>query len=138
MVNLREHDTGERKLYDLVADPYQLKSLHASTEHQEILDGLRERLKMLKGCSGPACRAADGAARCLLATPTGLTVALSPSGVAPDRDGDLEEDPVGYNVYRARAEARPLPEGFFRTFRCEGFRDEKVGLRNQQRTISGS
>lgn len=50
-----EWDTGEKELYDLAADPYELKSIHGSAEEGE----LSARLGGLAGCAGQACRAAE-------------------------------------------------------------------------------
>jgi hypothetical protein len=55
-----EHDTGEQELYHLDTDPYELQSLHASPEHQALIDELHARLKALKTCAGNSCRTADG------------------------------------------------------------------------------
>lgn len=55
-----EHASGERELYDLENDPYQLTSLHDSPEHQALADELHTRLEALKSCSGQAsCEAAE-------------------------------------------------------------------------------
>jgi N-acetylglucosamine-6-sulfatase len=56
-----EYDDGARELYDLEADPYQLNSLHASPDHQALMETLHARLEKLKACSGRAsCKAAEG------------------------------------------------------------------------------
>jgi N-acetylglucosamine-6-sulfatase len=52
-------ETGEEELYDLEADPYQLKSIRKSAD-PELLSGLRARLKALKDCVGADCREAEG------------------------------------------------------------------------------
>lgn len=54
-----EHETGERELYDLQVDPYELKSIHESAD-PALLEDLRARLEALKDCAGNACREADG------------------------------------------------------------------------------
>jgi N-acetylglucosamine-6-sulfatase len=46
-----EYVTGEKELYDLRADPYQLSSLHASVS-SGTLTPLQDRLKVLKTCKG--------------------------------------------------------------------------------------
>ena len=48
---------GEREHYDLVADPYQLESLHATTP-PEHLEKLSARLAELAVCADDSCRAA--------------------------------------------------------------------------------
>jgi N-acetylglucosamine-6-sulfatase len=53
-----EYGNGERELYDLREDPYQLDNRHRTTD-TEILRRLRERLAALQGCSGATCRAAE-------------------------------------------------------------------------------
>lgn len=55
-----EHDTGEQELYHLESDPHELQSLHASPEHQALIDELHARLKALKTCAGNSCRTAEG------------------------------------------------------------------------------
>ncbi len=51
-----EYVTGERELYDLKADPYQLESLHARADPQ-LLQRLSEDLAQLKTCVGASCQA---------------------------------------------------------------------------------
>jgi hypothetical protein len=50
-----EYVTGEREIYDLVKDPHQLGSLHATAE-PEALDKLSQRLAVLRSCKGDSCR----------------------------------------------------------------------------------
>jgi N-acetylglucosamine-6-sulfatase len=52
-----EYGNGEQELYDLVRDPYQLRSRHAAPAYAAIRERLAERLAHLRACSGPACRA---------------------------------------------------------------------------------
>jgi arylsulfatase A-like enzyme len=54
-----EYETGERELYDLRADPHQLRSLHDEPERAIEVSGLSARLRALKHCSGQACRIAE-------------------------------------------------------------------------------
>jgi N-acetylglucosamine-6-sulfatase len=57
-----EYDNGQRELYDLQADPYQLRSLHASSEHRALMKRLHARLEALRDCSGQeSCEAAENA-----------------------------------------------------------------------------
>jgi N-acetylglucosamine-6-sulfatase len=49
-----ERDTGERELYDLRTDPYELRNL-ASVRPAEA-EGLSRRLAVLRGCAGMTCR----------------------------------------------------------------------------------
>jgi hypothetical protein len=51
-----QHSTGEQELYDLVADPHQLTSLHADARHAALKTELARRLGRLRTCAGDACR----------------------------------------------------------------------------------
>jgi N-acetylglucosamine-6-sulfatase len=51
-----EYDTGERELYDVVADPYELHDIAAGNP---LLTGLSARLRQLRDCAGQACRVAE-------------------------------------------------------------------------------
>ena len=53
-----EYDTGERELYDLSADPYQLQS-KPRTGNEQLYSTLETRLNALRACSGDACRSAE-------------------------------------------------------------------------------
>lgn len=55
-----EYSTGEKELYDLGSDPYQVRSLHDDPEHRTEMEILSERLDELRDCSGDDCRAAEG------------------------------------------------------------------------------
>jgi hypothetical protein len=50
-----EHGTGERELYDLASDPFQLESLHASPAHAGLIAELDARLQQIRSCAGGAC-----------------------------------------------------------------------------------
>lgn len=52
------YDTGERQLYDLQADPYQLRNLAGGAD-PALLARLDERLAGMVACSGASCREAD-------------------------------------------------------------------------------
>ena len=54
-----EYGTGERELYDLRRDPYQLHNAYEGAD-PELLRHLRGRLAALRGCSGTTCEAAEG------------------------------------------------------------------------------
>lgn len=55
-----EYEAGERELYDLQADPYQLRSLHDSSQHQRLIEDLHVRLEALEDCSGQeSCEKAE-------------------------------------------------------------------------------
>ena len=82
-----EYDTGERELYDLSADPYQLQSISRTANTEQLYSSLQSRLNALKDCSGEGCRSAEWATT----TPTDTTrpkvASTSPAsnatGVAP-------------------------------------------------------
>jgi hypothetical protein len=52
-----EYQTGERELYDLQKDPYELQSRHANPAYDQIKAALAARLHNLITCAGPSCRA---------------------------------------------------------------------------------
>ncbi len=57
-----EYGNGERELYNLATDPYQLNSMHRSPDQQTLTQDLSARLQSLKSCAGrEACAAAEGA-----------------------------------------------------------------------------
>ncbi|MEI6361136.1 MAG: sulfatase [Actinomycetes bacterium] len=49
---------GERELYDLAADPYELNNI-VSTADPAIVAALNSQLQALRACQGPGCRVAD-------------------------------------------------------------------------------
>jgi len=51
-----ERSTGERELYDLNLDPYELRSLHADPRYAQVRQTLAARLATLRTCAGNACR----------------------------------------------------------------------------------
>ncbi|WP_245642684.1 sulfatase family protein [Nonomuraea candida] len=53
-----EYETGERQLYDLHTDPYQLRNLAAGAD-PGLLRGLAARLAGMAACAGAGCRQAD-------------------------------------------------------------------------------
>jgi len=53
-----EYGTGERELYDLVTDPYELKNLAAGADPQ-LLAALQSWLASYGSCAGAGCRSAD-------------------------------------------------------------------------------
>ena len=50
-----EYETGERELYNLINDPYQLNNIAASVDPQ-LIDQLSAWLKALSLCKGESCR----------------------------------------------------------------------------------
>jgi N-acetylglucosamine-6-sulfatase len=55
-----EYDNGEKELYDLEADPYELESIHESTD-PALVEDLKAKLEALKSCSEEECREAEDA-----------------------------------------------------------------------------
>ncbi|MFN8591206.1 MAG: sulfatase [Thermomicrobiales bacterium] len=53
-----EHSNGQRELYDLGRDPYELENLVESSD-QALLDALATRLAAVAGCAGQGCRDID-------------------------------------------------------------------------------
>ena len=53
-----EYESGERELYDLEADPYELESLHESAD-PSLLEDLKAKLEALKSCSEEGCQEAE-------------------------------------------------------------------------------
>ncbi len=53
-----EYGTGERELYDLRRDPYQLDNAYESAD-PELVRHLQRRLAALRGCSGTSCEVAE-------------------------------------------------------------------------------
>jgi N-acetylglucosamine-6-sulfatase len=54
-----EWDDGEKELYDMYTDSYQLQSLHADPNHADLIAGFSARLETFKSCSGASCRTAE-------------------------------------------------------------------------------
>jgi N-acetylglucosamine-6-sulfatase len=52
-----EHQNGDRELYDLQKDPYELQSQHANAAYDQIKAALAKRLHNLVACAGATCRA---------------------------------------------------------------------------------
>ncbi|WP_436758102.1 sulfatase family protein [Streptosporangium sp. V21-05] len=51
-----EHSTGERELYDLQQDPYELVSVHNDPRYAATRQALANRLATLRTCAGDVCR----------------------------------------------------------------------------------
>lgn len=51
-----EHSTGERELYDLQQDPYELTSVHNDPRYATTRQALASRLATLRTCAGDVCR----------------------------------------------------------------------------------
>ncbi len=53
-----EYETGDKELYDLETDPYELESIHESAE-PSLLEDLKARLDALRSCAEAGCREAE-------------------------------------------------------------------------------
>ena len=51
-----EHSTGEKELYDLLKDPFELQSRHNAPAYAAVKAQLADRLHQLQNCAGPSCR----------------------------------------------------------------------------------
>jgi N-acetylglucosamine-6-sulfatase len=51
-----EHNTGEKELYDLQKDPFELQSRHNAPAYASIKAQLANRLHQLRNCAGSSCR----------------------------------------------------------------------------------
>jgi hypothetical protein len=51
-----EYKTGEKELYDLNNDPYEVQSLHDDPDYAAVKTNLANRLHRLENCSGSSCR----------------------------------------------------------------------------------
>jgi N-acetylglucosamine-6-sulfatase len=52
-----EHQNGDRELYDLARDPYELASQHLNPAYDAVKASLAARLRNLVSCAGASCRA---------------------------------------------------------------------------------
>jgi N-acetylglucosamine-6-sulfatase len=72
-----EYNTGEKELYDLSADPYQLQS-KPRTGNEQLYSDMQTRLNALRACSAAGCRAAEWDTRVIRTSP-----AANATGVVP-------------------------------------------------------
>jgi N-acetylglucosamine-6-sulfatase len=56
-----EHENGEKELYDLANDPYELENVY-ETADPALVEDLKARLEALRDCSGDECREAEDGA----------------------------------------------------------------------------
>jgi arylsulfatase A-like enzyme len=68
---LLERDTGDRELYDLRADPHQLRNLAGSPGAAGLEAALARRLERLRACAGASCRVRPEIALTLRPVPGG-------------------------------------------------------------------
>ena len=50
-----EHGTGEKELYDLQKDPFELQSRHSAPAYASVKAQLAARLHQLQNCAGSGC-----------------------------------------------------------------------------------
>jgi arylsulfatase A-like enzyme len=50
-----EYNNGDTELYDEIADPYELESLHAEASKKELVAQLHALIDSFRDCAGPAC-----------------------------------------------------------------------------------
>jgi arylsulfatase A-like enzyme len=55
-----EHENGEKELYDLDADPYELENVY-QTADPALIEDLKAKLEDLKNCSEEGCRESEDA-----------------------------------------------------------------------------
>lgn len=55
-----EYATGEKELYDLTSDPYEMNNAYDATADPTLIANLKARLEALKACAGDTCRTAEG------------------------------------------------------------------------------
>ena len=60
-----EYENGDRELYDLEADPYELESLHESADPL-VLEDLKIKLAALRSCSKQGCQEAEDGRRAVV------------------------------------------------------------------------
>ena len=63
-----EYDSGERELYNVRVDPYQLDNVAAEAD-PAVMESLSARLTRLARCSGPVCRQTEDASLEALGSP---------------------------------------------------------------------
>jgi len=55
-----EYENGDRELYDLEADPYELESIHESAD-PSLIESLKAKLDALRSCSEEECQEVENA-----------------------------------------------------------------------------
>jgi N-acetylglucosamine-6-sulfatase len=111
-----EHQNGDRELYDLQRDRYELESQHANPAFDAVKASLAARLHNLMNCAGPSCRARPavrfsaarngrcGSVRAVVSGTGVQTAAFTVNGVPRAKDGRA---PFRVNLrFRQRAVVR--------------------------------
>jgi len=104
-----EYANGDRELYDLRKDPYELQSEHANPSYEPLRLALAARLHRLVPCAGASCRTAPSARLSVVRRGCSVTASLSA----------LDVHSVGFSLNRGRMHVdarRP----FRHTFRARG------------------
>ena len=89
-----EYDTGERELYDLNADPYQLQSKRR-VGNEQLYSELQTRLDSLRNCSSTGCRAAEWDTRVTSTLPIANATAVAPTA---NIKATFSEDMLGSSI----------------------------------------
>jgi N-acetylglucosamine-6-sulfatase len=89
-----EYDTGERELYDLNADPYQLQSKRR-VGNEQLYSELQTRLDSLRNCSSTGCRAAEWDTRVTSTLPKADATAVAPT---TNIKATFSEDRLGSSI----------------------------------------
>jgi len=89
-----EYDTGERELYDLNADPYQLQSKRR-VGNEQLYSELQTRLDSLRNCSSTGCRAAEWDTRVTSTLPKANATAVAPTA---NIKATFSEDMLGSSI----------------------------------------
>jgi N-acetylglucosamine-6-sulfatase len=89
-----EYDTGERELYDLNADPYQLQSKRR-VGNEQLYSELQTRLDSLRNCSSTGCRAAEWDTRVTSTLPKADATAVAPT---TNIKATFSEDMLGSSI----------------------------------------
>jgi N-acetylglucosamine-6-sulfatase len=55
-----QYASGERELYDLRSDPYELRSLAGERRYRDVVAWMAARTRELASCSGESCRRSPG------------------------------------------------------------------------------
>jgi N-acetylglucosamine-6-sulfatase len=94
-----EHQNGDRELYDLARDPYELESQHLNPSYDTVKASLAARLHRLVSCAGASCRAAPpvrftaarngscGNVRTTVSGPGVQVAAFTVNGIPKAKDG---------------------------------------------------
>jgi N-acetylglucosamine-6-sulfatase len=95
-----EYETGERELYDVALDPYQLQS-RPRAGNEQLYSDLQTRLNALRTCSGAVCRAAEWDTRVTSTVPKANATAVSPTtNVTATFSEDMNVDTITGQTFK--------------------------------------